>query len=93
MLSGEIQAADIEPNPVDLALEQLTTGPDHSSAAAGLARSTPTVCLGSGRLGGSTSDNDPFSTPESDSPIFTSRQKTARPCVLDPHGEALEKPH
>lgn len=77
MFSGEIQAADIEPNPVDLALEQLTTGPDHSSAAAGLARSTPTVCLGSGRLGGSTSDNDPFSTPESDAHLYGSAEDRA----------------
>src|SRR5829696_4142524 len=29
MFSGEIQAVGIEPKPVDLALEQLTTGLDH----------------------------------------------------------------
>ena len=91
MFSGEIQAADIEPNPVDLALEQLTTvliipppRPDLRDqrrrsalvAAASVARPPTTT----------------HSQHQNPTPIFTGRQKTARLCALDPHGEALEKP-
>ena len=91
MFSGEIQAADIEPNLLILLWSSsppvLIIPPPRLDLRDQRRRSALVAAASVARPPTTT-----HSQHQNPTPIFTGRQKTARLCALDPHGEALEKP-